>query len=184
MKDYELLYIIPSRFTEQEIAGVQVRVSGLIEKAGAKVTREEVLGKIKLAYSVKRDSHGTYVLVYFDTDPASVKELDRSLKLEESILRHTLLCKPTGADKRKFTLAAYVPPQTDGIPPSRRPGETASSAPTPRTPAAAPARRPAAAPVAPVVATVTTPAQSSMTMEELDKKLDEILQENDLSETA
>ena len=51
---YELMYILPSQYSDSEIEGLQKNVADLVVKIGAKVEQSEVLGKIKLAYPIKK----------------------------------------------------------------------------------------------------------------------------------
>lgn len=167
MNKYELLYIVGSQYTETEVGEIQKKIAAQLEKLGAKILRNEMIGKIRLAYIIKKARHGSYVLVHFDADPSIIKDLNRSLELNEEVLRHTLLTREPGAENKKFELTAYVPPLSDE-------GKRVEQKP------ALVRERPAHVEAAPV-ATPIDRAQVNMTMEELDKKLDEIL-EDDLSE--
>ncbi|HLD21254.1 MAG TPA: 30S ribosomal protein S6 [Patescibacteria group bacterium] len=168
MKGYELLYIVGTQFTDQEIADIQGKINASIEEAGAKVLKSENLGKIKLAYPIKKIRHGSYILTYFDAETSAVSDLNRRLSLREEILRHTLLERPAGALERTFELVSYIAPLSEEARPEkemkRPPAKTFKKV-----------EEQVAAPL-PVSAT-----ESSMTMEELDQKLDKIL-EGDIAE--
>lgn len=164
---YELFYIVPSRFAENEVATVQKMVDGLIETAGGKVVKEHNLGKIRLAYPIKTVRHGTYVLAYFTAEPSAVTTLDTQLRLTDEVLRHTLLKAAKGAENRTYELQSYIAPLSEE-------DEAAHEA---RAPRPAP-RMPAPAAPAPVQAATPTVDAKPMSIEELDKKLDEILDED------
>ena len=161
MKMYELMYIIPSRYTDAEVEGVAKTVSGMVEKAGGTIVKTTMLGKLKLAYPIKGIRHGTYALTYFNAEPAIIAELDRALGLADEVLRHTMLVAKAGAENKKVELNAYVAPLSEEGRDTR--DERRPSAP-------APVRAAAPAPAAAV-----RPAEPAMSIEELDKKLDEIL---------
>lgn len=165
MNKYELLYIVGTQYTDAEVAGIQAKVAGLLEKAGAKILRDEVVGKIRLAYIIKKVRHGSYVLVHFDADPSAIAPFNRQMELMDEVLRHTLLTREPGAETKKFELTAYVPPLTDE-------GKRVESKP-------ALVREKVARPE--VAAAPIDRVEANMSIEELDKKLDEIL-EDDLSE--
>ncbi len=153
---YELLYIIPSSFADAEVEGVQKKIAGMITEAGGEITRDESLGKLKLAYPINHVRHGTYILVYFAVETAAIKELDNKLKLNEEILRHTIVKMPQGAESKKFELTSYVAPlSAEGKPTRSKPAPVKKLAPPP-----------------PAQVEETAP---KMSVEELDKKLDEIL---------
>ncbi|TAL49720.1 30S ribosomal protein S6 [Patescibacteria group bacterium] len=170
MKGYELLYIVGTQFTDQEIADIQGKINTLLEEAGAKVLKSENLGKIKLAYPIKKIRHGSYMLVYFDSETSIIADLNRRLALHDEVLRHTLLERPTGALDRTFELTSYVAPLSE---------EAKSEKETKRPPIKSfkkpeehlhlPSPLPASA------------EEPSMTMEELDQKLEKIL-EGDIAE--
>jgi small subunit ribosomal protein S6 len=171
---YELLYIVPSRYTDAEVADVQKKVNGLIAQAGGAVTRETNLGKIRLAYPIKSQRHGTYVLAYFESEPSATKTLEAQLRLTDEVLRHMLLIAPKGAEAMSFELQSYVAPLSEEDT-EERPRTRAS-----RGEDYGAARAPV---IAPPVAAPMKREEKPMSIEELDKKLDEILEE-DLSEKA
>ncbi|PIS05194.1 MAG: 30S ribosomal protein S6 [Candidatus Buchananbacteria bacterium CG10_big_fil_rev_8_21_14_0_10_42_9] len=89
---YELLYIIPGTFAENEIDPVRSKVSDLVKQSG-KVTAETALGKKKLAYPIKHMAQGYYEIVEFDAEPTDMKKLDTNLKLYNDVLRHLIVKK-------------------------------------------------------------------------------------------
>lgn len=178
MKKYELLYIVPGQYTDAEVESIRKKVVGLVEKINGQITRHENLGKIKLAYPVNKVRHGTYILVHFDLDNHDFSVLDRELRLDAEILRHQIIIAPKGAADRQYEISAYVPPLSDE---AKR--EMPTSMPT--RPMAAPAPS-SAVPAAPAPTLAPPPPavkeESNLTVEELDKKLDELL-EDDMSKS-
>lgn len=162
-KTYELLYIVSTKYTDDEVEGIRKTVKALIEKLDGKIVREESLAKIRLSYIIKKQRHGTYVLVYFTAPPAAMAELDRQLGLTDEILRHTMLSLPKSADlKKAFDLTAYIAPLSEEAQAARgdsRDSRPRVSAPAPMVPGTAPVK-----------------AEPAMSIEELDKKLDQILE--------
>lgn len=165
MQNYELLYILPAKYAETEIDGIRAKVAGMIEAAGGKVSRNESLGKIKLAYVIKKQQHGTYVLVHFGAEPSAIAVIDRQFRLSDEILRHMIVDLAPGQEKAVVSIQSYVAPLSEEA--RELPRRVATAAPTAAPRAAAPAAAPAAARAADVA--------PSMSMAELDKKLDEIL---------
>jgi len=167
MNKYELLYIVGTHYTDAEVAEIQAKVAGMLEKVGAKILRNEMVGKIRLAYIIKKARHGSYILVHFDADPSVISPFNRQMELMEEILRHTLLLRAPGAETKKFEIFAYVPPLSDE-------GKRIESKP-------ALVREKSARAESTEEALPVDRAEANMSIEELDKKLDEIL-EDDLSE--
>ncbi|OGL67304.1 30S ribosomal protein S6 [Candidatus Uhrbacteria bacterium RIFCSPHIGHO2_01_FULL_63_20] len=161
MKMYEFLYIIPSRYAENEIEGVAKTVTGMVERAGGSIVKTTVLGRLKLAYPIKGSRYGTYVLTFFEAEPAAMAALDRALSLCDEVLRHTILSAKPGDEKKKAELTAYVAPLSEEAREERADRRPAPS----RAPAPVLSAAPAAVKV----------GEPAMSIEELDKKLDEIL---------
>jgi len=88
---YELLYLIPAKFTDDELEPIKQKVRQIIEKSGATVTHEESLGKRRLAYVIKQESFGYYLLMEFDLEGADLRKLDNEIKLTEEVMRHTIV---------------------------------------------------------------------------------------------
>lgn len=168
MSEYELLYIVPSQFADTEVAGVQKNVRGFIEKYGGKVLSEKNLGKIRLAYPIKKVSHGTYILAYFNAEPAGIKDLDRELTLHDEVLRHVIVSRPEGALEQTFEITSYVAPLSDEARAQKRDTRPVGS----KSASAVSESIEDGAPLAP---SATSTEEANMSMEELDKKIDEIL---------
>ncbi|MBU0649342.1 30S ribosomal protein S6 [Patescibacteria group bacterium] len=149
---YELLYIIPAKFTDQENEGIISKISKVVEKAGAKITRNENLGKFKLAYPIQHARHGFYVLVEFGVESQAIKNIGRELRLLPDILRHQILSiKAKSSPRKEIKMVSYEAPT---------PGETPRPRASSRT---RPKQEQRQAP------------KKKIDLEELDKKLDEIL---------
>lgn len=149
---YELLYIVPSKFSDTEIDGVVSNVSAILEKAGAKIEKTDNLGKIKLAYPVKKVRFGTYILQYLTFEDNSVlQKLETDLKHTEEVLRHVFIKHVDGMPMQTVTLTSYQEPITPE-------GKRAS------------AQKEKPAPKQQEIA-----KEEKISVAELDKKLDEIL---------
>ena len=97
MRDYEVLYIVRADLEDDKVQDIVKRVNTLIEKAGGSVERTNVWGKRKLAYEVKHQKEGSYVLQDFQIGPERVPELEAALKITEEVLRHLIVRKPDKA---------------------------------------------------------------------------------------
>jgi small subunit ribosomal protein S6 len=87
MELYESLFIIRSSVSDQETAALIEKMKAVAEKTGAQFIKSENWGKKKLAYEVKRERKGTYVYFYFRAPNVTVGELERSYRLEDSIIK-------------------------------------------------------------------------------------------------
>lgn len=91
LRTYELLFIVRPTLTDQETEALIEQVKGHITNLGLTVTTAQKLGRRQLAYEIDHLREGTYVLVTFDGDGAGLVELDRRLRVTDSILRHTVV---------------------------------------------------------------------------------------------
>ena len=88
MPSYELVFILNPNLTEDDFTRTLGKVNDLITKLGGTVTETNQWGKRKLAYPIKRQSEGNYVLEKVQIKQTALKELDSSLKLTEDVLRY------------------------------------------------------------------------------------------------
>ena len=110
MRDYEVLYIVRADLEDDKVQDIVKRVNTLIEKAGGAAERTNVWGKRKLAYDVKHQKEGSYVLQDFQIGPDRVPELEAALKITEEVLRHLIVRKP-----EKATPTPVVPPPAEVV---------------------------------------------------------------------
>ncbi len=88
---YELLYIVPNRYTEDEAKGIKGRVHQMIEEKGGKVTYDENWGKKKFCYPVKHEHYGYYFLAEFDLPGIDLDKVHTELRMNHEILRHMIV---------------------------------------------------------------------------------------------
>ena len=105
MRDYEVLYIVRADLDDEKVQDAVKRVNTLIQRSGGALERTNLWGKRKLAYEVKHQKEGSYVLQDFQLDPDRVPELEAGLKITEEVLRHLIVRKP-----EKAAVAVAVPP--------------------------------------------------------------------------
>jgi small subunit ribosomal protein S6 len=97
LRDYEVLYIVRADLDDDKVQDAVKRVNTLIQRSGGTPERTNLWGKRKLAYEVKHQKEGSYVLQDFQLDPGRVPELEASLKITEEVLRHLIVRKPEKA---------------------------------------------------------------------------------------
>src|SRR5438874_13812623 len=94
LRDYEVLYIVRADFDDEKVQDAVKRVNTLIERSGGAPERTNLWGKRKLAYEVKHQKEGAFVLQDFQLEPDRVPELEAGLKITEEVLRHLIVRKP------------------------------------------------------------------------------------------
>jgi len=93
MRKYEVAFIVHPDLDETAFKEVQERVKSWITDAGGKVTKVDLWGKKKMAYEIRKQKEGLYVLFESEMEPSFCMELERNLQLQESILRY-MVTKP------------------------------------------------------------------------------------------
>lgn len=109
---YELMYVIPATKTEDEVKAVKDEVSKLIAEHGSESTRDEMLGKRKLAYPINGIRYGYYVLALFTAEPGNVLALDTELRHNVNVLRHMVVKALPNAEKAEVDMPEYEIPET------------------------------------------------------------------------
>jgi len=87
VRRYELMVILDPDLEERTVAPSLDRYLGLIRQDGGTVDSVDVWGRRRMAYEIKKRAEGIYAVVELTAEPATVKELDRQLTLNESVLR-------------------------------------------------------------------------------------------------
>jgi len=94
LRDYEILYIVRPDLDDDKVQDAVKRVNTLIERSGGSADHTNLWGKRKLAYEVKHQKEGIYVLQDFQVAQDRVPELEAALKITEEVLRHLIVRKP------------------------------------------------------------------------------------------
>ncbi len=86
MNKYESVIIINPSVDEEKVKSLVDRFSELINKNG-KVEKVDTLGKKKLAYEVKKNKEGIYVVLYFEAEPSLIAELERNYRITDEVIK-------------------------------------------------------------------------------------------------
>lgn len=86
MNKYESVIIINPSLEEQGIKDVITKFNDLINSDG-KVENVEEIGRKKLAYDIKKQSEGYYVVFTFEANPEFISELERIYRITDSIMK-------------------------------------------------------------------------------------------------
>ncbi len=90
MRNYELVCVIQPDLDETAFNGVVEKVKGWITDSGGTVDKVDVWGRRKLAYIIKKQREGQFVLLNMTMNPTATAELQRNLRYQETLLRHML----------------------------------------------------------------------------------------------
>ena len=87
LRAYEVMVILDPSLEERTVEPSLDKYLNVIRKDGGTVESVDVWGRRRLAYEVKKNAEGIYAVISLNAEPATVKEFDRQLTLNESILR-------------------------------------------------------------------------------------------------
>ncbi len=93
MKTYEMLYVLDSSLTDEAKDAFRAKFEGIINSFNGKVISADKWGVKKLAYPINYKTDGYYVLITFEAEGGSVKELDRVAGLSSEVLRRMITAK-------------------------------------------------------------------------------------------
>lgn len=91
LRKYELLLILDPEIDERTVSPSLEKYLSVIQTDGGTVDEVDIWGRRRLAYEIKKRAEGIYAVVTFSAAPATAKELDRQLGLNESVLRTKVL---------------------------------------------------------------------------------------------
>ena len=91
MRTYEVMVILDPCLEERTVEPSLDKYLNVVRKDGGSVESVDVWGRRRLAYEINKQAEGIYAVVSLTAEPATVKELDRQLGLNESVLRTKVL---------------------------------------------------------------------------------------------
>jgi small subunit ribosomal protein S6 len=87
MRHYELMVILDPDLEERTVAPSLETYLKIIKEDGGRVDKLDIWGRRRMTFEIGKKSEGIYAVVDMHCEPASVKELDRQLNLNEAVLR-------------------------------------------------------------------------------------------------
>jgi small subunit ribosomal protein S6 len=85
---YESVFIARQDLTPAQVETLSGTVTDLIKNQGGKVTKTEQWGLKSLAYRIKKNKKGHYVLMNIDGPAAAISEMERTMRINEDVLRY------------------------------------------------------------------------------------------------
>ena len=88
MRHYEIMVILDGSLEERTIApSLDSYLNNVIRAGGGSVEKLDVWGRRRLSYEINKKTEGIYAVIDLQAEPQAVAELDRQLRLNESVLR-------------------------------------------------------------------------------------------------
>ena len=90
-RQYELVYVISPEVGEDGVTDLHTQVETIIKDLGGRIEKTENWGRRRLAYEIGKHREGTYIVDLIEGPGELIKELDRKLKVLDSVLRHLVV---------------------------------------------------------------------------------------------
>jgi small subunit ribosomal protein S6 len=110
LNDYEILLMLDPDAPEDRHEEILARTRELVEKGGGSFEDHEAWGRRRLAYEIDHRSEGVYHLLTFRSEPATLSEVSRVLKITDGVLRHMATRRPRPHRRQAATPPAESAP--------------------------------------------------------------------------
>jgi small subunit ribosomal protein S6 len=91
MRNYEVAFIAHPEMDESSLNALVEKTKGWINAAGGQVTQIEHWGRRRLAYPIRKQQEGQYILLQTQMTPAGTYEVERNLRLTEQVMRFQII---------------------------------------------------------------------------------------------
>jgi small subunit ribosomal protein S6 len=88
VRKYETLYILKHDSPPEKTEAAKTKFRDILAAGGALLVKEDVWGKKKLAFEIKKHSKGVFVLLVYLAEPEVVSEVERNLKINSEVIRY------------------------------------------------------------------------------------------------
>jgi small subunit ribosomal protein S6 len=105
---YEILLMLDPELPEERQGEIVARTRELVERGGGTWSGHDLWGRRKLAYEIDHKPEGTYHLLTFEAEPATLDEISRVLKITDGVMRHMAVRQVQGA---RPAAGAAAPPR-------------------------------------------------------------------------
>ena len=99
VKKYELVLILDPQVGDTQLDAAAEKYKAQLEGAGASVVNVDTWGQRKLAYPIKRFFDGYYILHSVQMPPQAVTQVERTMRLNENIIRFLVIRKDEDEDE-------------------------------------------------------------------------------------
>ncbi|HBE76409.1 MAG TPA: 30S ribosomal protein S6 [Firmicutes bacterium] len=93
MRNYETMYILKPELEEEAIVTAVTRFEDVVKNGGGEIVKTDRWGKRRLAYEVNGITEGHYVLMTFKAPSSAAQELDRILRIQDTVVRQLVIKK-------------------------------------------------------------------------------------------
>jgi len=133
LKRYETLFIVQSELSSEDITAIIDRYSKIITDMKGTVLKVERWGKRKLAYLIRKQARGFYILIDFAGRREIVAEVERILKFDDKVLKYMSVKLADSITAEEIEKELAGPLKADTPPASIIPAESSTTTTTTTT---------------------------------------------------
>jgi small subunit ribosomal protein S6 len=108
MNEYEILLLLDPELDDARQGEVVSRSRELVESRGGTWDLHDAWGRRKLAYEIDHKGEGSYHLLHFTCDAATLDEVSRVLRIDDNVMRHMATRRIQGSPVRPVAVAAVA----------------------------------------------------------------------------
>lgn len=102
VRTYELMVLATPDLGDKEVEELLERIRSLIKSKDGKMLFEEVWGKRRLMYRIKKQDQGIYIVMNFTAVPGEIPEMEQTIRLDHQVMRHLLITVPNNYEMRSY----------------------------------------------------------------------------------
>ena len=91
MRNYEVAFIAHPELDEAAFAALVEKAQGWVTAAGGQVVKTDIWGRRRLAYPIRKQNEGQYVLLEAQLEGQATRDIERNLRLTEQVLRFQII---------------------------------------------------------------------------------------------
>jgi len=103
--EYEILLLLDPDLDEDRQSEIVGRTRELVEKAGGSWDLHDIWGRRRLAYEIDHKADGSYHLLQFTCDAATLEEISRVLRIDDGVMRHLATRRIEGSPARPVAVS-------------------------------------------------------------------------------
>lgn len=108
MTKYEILLLLDPDLDDGRQGEIVARVQELVDKGGGSWDLHDAWGRRRLAYEIGHKAEGSYHLLQFTSDAATLDEISRVLRIDDGVMRHMATRRIEGSPARPVAVGALA----------------------------------------------------------------------------
>ncbi len=113
MRTYESIFIVHPDSTGDDLTAVIDKYRQILVEQGAEILKVDNWGTRTLAYPVKKQTQGNYVLLIFESEPNIIREYERRMRIDDNVIKFQNVLLEKGFEVAPEAVAAEEESSTE-----------------------------------------------------------------------